>query len=236
MALINCPECGKEISDKSEMCPNCGCPKSEYTDLKQDSNAENNDMAKELPQEEQPEMEPCYGCGIMIPTNIAVCPFCNYNYGKCREWGQLTQPKTQQAEESRSNFDDVFSSGKASTALNVGAIKRTRALISKNENVVYSSVANVCVNPVFGRMSGSFSLNGKENGVFTITNKRILFVSSTFGLGIQKEIAIKDITSVDTQNSFISCPVRINGITEMFVVDCNRYEQTQILNAISSVR
>lgn len=26
MALIKCPECGKEISDKAEACPNCGCP------------------------------------------------------------------------------------------------------------------------------------------------------------------------------------------------------------------
>lgn len=26
MALINCPECGKEISDKASSCPNCGNP------------------------------------------------------------------------------------------------------------------------------------------------------------------------------------------------------------------
>lgn len=26
MALIKCPECGKEISDKATTCPNCGCP------------------------------------------------------------------------------------------------------------------------------------------------------------------------------------------------------------------
>ena len=26
MALINCPECGKEISDKASACPKCGCP------------------------------------------------------------------------------------------------------------------------------------------------------------------------------------------------------------------
>lgn len=26
MALINCPECGKEISDKAGACPSCGCP------------------------------------------------------------------------------------------------------------------------------------------------------------------------------------------------------------------
>ena len=26
MALIKCPECGKEISDKATACINCGCP------------------------------------------------------------------------------------------------------------------------------------------------------------------------------------------------------------------
>ena len=26
MALIKCPECGKEISDKANACPNCGAP------------------------------------------------------------------------------------------------------------------------------------------------------------------------------------------------------------------
>lgn len=26
MALIKCPECGKEISDRASTCPNCGCP------------------------------------------------------------------------------------------------------------------------------------------------------------------------------------------------------------------
>lgn len=29
MALIKCPECGKEISDKAAVCINCGCPISE---------------------------------------------------------------------------------------------------------------------------------------------------------------------------------------------------------------
>lgn len=33
MALIKCPECGKEISDKAASCPHCGCPvgKTEHT-------------------------------------------------------------------------------------------------------------------------------------------------------------------------------------------------------------
>lgn len=31
MALINCPECEKEISDKAVSCPNCGCPINEQS-------------------------------------------------------------------------------------------------------------------------------------------------------------------------------------------------------------
>lgn len=31
MALIKCPECGKEISDKAKACPNCECPMDEMT-------------------------------------------------------------------------------------------------------------------------------------------------------------------------------------------------------------
>ena len=30
MALISCPECGKQVSDKAAFCPNCGCPRSEW--------------------------------------------------------------------------------------------------------------------------------------------------------------------------------------------------------------
>lgn len=30
MALIKCPECGKEISDKASACIHCGCPQSAF--------------------------------------------------------------------------------------------------------------------------------------------------------------------------------------------------------------
>lgn len=29
MAIIKCPECGKDVSDKATVCPNCGCPQEE---------------------------------------------------------------------------------------------------------------------------------------------------------------------------------------------------------------
>lgn len=33
MAMIKCPECGKEISSKATVCPNCGCPSSEFANI-----------------------------------------------------------------------------------------------------------------------------------------------------------------------------------------------------------
>jgi hypothetical protein len=30
MALIQCPECKREISNKAAACPHCGCPQSEF--------------------------------------------------------------------------------------------------------------------------------------------------------------------------------------------------------------
>lgn len=33
MALIKCPECGKEVSEKAEVCIGCGCPISEQEEL-----------------------------------------------------------------------------------------------------------------------------------------------------------------------------------------------------------
>ena len=33
MALITCPECGKQISDKAHACPNCGLPLSQDTQI-----------------------------------------------------------------------------------------------------------------------------------------------------------------------------------------------------------
>ena len=32
MALINCPECNREVSDKADICPNCGFGVAKYTE------------------------------------------------------------------------------------------------------------------------------------------------------------------------------------------------------------
>lgn len=50
MALIKCPECGKEFSDKAQACPNCGCPTSEAKnqELKQEEIKEDPEFALQL--------------------------------------------------------------------------------------------------------------------------------------------------------------------------------------------
>lgn len=94
MTLIKCPECGKEISDKAPACPNCGCPKTEFCDQTREFKFESKGTVRELPLEEQPELFECYKCGRKIPTDIALCPFCNYNYGTYREKKKETPQNT----------------------------------------------------------------------------------------------------------------------------------------------
>lgn len=52
MSLINCPECGKEISDQATSCPNCGTP------IKKG------------------ETKFCQHCGETIDKDCVICPKC----------------------------------------------------------------------------------------------------------------------------------------------------------------
>ncbi len=49
MALINCPECGKEISDKAQVCPNCGVPLDNYVIVCPDCGQEISNKANACP-------------------------------------------------------------------------------------------------------------------------------------------------------------------------------------------
>lgn len=76
MALIKCPECGKEISDRAKSCPNCGFP---ITDEKENQ-TRSDERVPELPPEERPEMFECVECGRPLPVGIEQCPYCNHVY------------------------------------------------------------------------------------------------------------------------------------------------------------
>ena len=62
MALINCPQCGKEISDKASFCPQCGF---ELTNANSEKNEDDN--LKVLV---------CEECGKEISEDENFCPNC----------------------------------------------------------------------------------------------------------------------------------------------------------------
>lgn len=64
--LISCPECGKEVSDKSEICVSCGYPIKEYV--------------KELQEEEkQKELPKCPYCQSIDIDKDGYCNECGMN-------------------------------------------------------------------------------------------------------------------------------------------------------------
>lgn len=62
MALIKCPECGREISDKAVSCPGCGCPASEFSHI------------------EKEEEKLCPFCGEKLVLEDGYCSSCGIKY------------------------------------------------------------------------------------------------------------------------------------------------------------
>lgn len=77
MALIKCPECGKEISDKSEICIGCGFPIKEH--LREIEEAETEEKRKrEQKEKEQRELEEKYRCRSCNEQNEIGEDYCVY--------------------------------------------------------------------------------------------------------------------------------------------------------------
>lgn len=66
MALIKCPECGKEISDKAATCPNCGCPISEKSSTKMT-------YGTPIPAKGSTQKKRGHGCLIAILVFLFIC-------------------------------------------------------------------------------------------------------------------------------------------------------------------
>lgn len=83
MALINCSECEKQISDKATSCPGCGCPLSDtvkpttvkFEDLNNTNNAKIDKAQTEIPEDEIDNL--CRGCGKLVLDNYLIkCKSC----------------------------------------------------------------------------------------------------------------------------------------------------------------
>ena len=64
-----------------------------------------------------------------------------------------------------------------------GSTKKTQQMIQPNEDVLYAINTNVTIKNVNTSIS---IMKNKINGVFCITNKRILFCSSILGFGFSQ--------------------------------------------------
>lgn len=77
MSLIQCPECGKEISDKSEFCINCGYPIA-ISIHKDDTKNRVVEEYEDL--EENTQIFDCIECGRPLPVGIKKCIYCEHKY------------------------------------------------------------------------------------------------------------------------------------------------------------
>lgn len=87
MAIMNCPECGKEVSDKTSNCPHCGFPI--YLEI-------NNSLEKKK----------CPYCGTVNEHYVTNCKSCN---GALPELEHLFKEKKEQVRPEI--LDSVFQSG-----------------------------------------------------------------------------------------------------------------------------
>ena len=77
MALLTCPECGKEFSDKASACPNCGCP-TEY--------------ALQVLEEKMAEPTKCPFCGSESIDEDGYCNDCGYKIPKTKKKEIANEP------------------------------------------------------------------------------------------------------------------------------------------------
>ena len=66
MALINCPECGRQISNQAEKCPGCGFPIGQMNPQPHYSQK----------QRQSVQMQTCPQCGLVHPVSQSICPRC----------------------------------------------------------------------------------------------------------------------------------------------------------------
>lgn len=113
MALIKCPECGSQISDKAPVCPNCGCP----AELFQKRTIEDNQTAAEVKQDNSKNnhigwyVGLIFGIGLLVwyvfPTDITEDDSSAYSYSTESSYSS----QNSYSSSSSSSVDETSSTG-----------------------------------------------------------------------------------------------------------------------------
>lgn len=79
MAMIKCPECGSEISDKASACPKCGCPSSEWANRTDDEKSKY--WCRHCYRQNEIGTEKCVYCGheLIVPPDNFELKYLNSN-------------------------------------------------------------------------------------------------------------------------------------------------------------
>lgn len=95
MALINCPECGRQVSTQAEKCPGCGFPTGK---LNQQSNYSQI-------QGQPVQMQTCPQCGLVHPVSLSICPRCGAmaRYEKGIDYEKAAQDVKKEEDNNKSN-------------------------------------------------------------------------------------------------------------------------------------
>lgn len=108
MSLINCPECGKEISDKADICIGCGFPIKEYLNKTEEEKAKKERQEKELEQKYF-----CKSCYKQNEIGEDYCTYCGkrltpYHERKTVLKEQKIDAKPQIFEEEKKEFNGIY--------------------------------------------------------------------------------------------------------------------------------
>lgn len=144
------------------------------------------------------------------------------------------------------NVEEAIEKSGTKNILAKGSTKKAQKMIQNDEIVLYAINANIIIEDTRKTLikqvpnhKGLFSIKNGLAGVIVITNKRVLFCSSVMGNLNQKQILIKDITSIDSSIHGLTKmgQFRIQGITETFII--NIYKErvaTELENSIQEAK
>ena len=127
-------------------------------------------------------------------------------------------------ENDKMTIKDAIKASGTYNPLTIFSIKEAEKQLTSAENVIFAMIANVAISPVQGNLKTNFvNLKDKLNGVFVVTDKRIYFCSNAINSVQCKEISLLDIQAIDDKTNVLglSC-IRIQGITDMFVIDVTK--------------